>query len=179
MLLGGDEMGRTQRGNNNAYCHDSELSWVDGRSRRASARSSTSRARSSGSARRTRPPPARLLLGPPLGRRHEGRHLAPARRPRDDGGRLEGVRRACVRDARARRGSDERDERGQPIAGDSLLVCLNGGAAPRAFALPAPRRAGAWRAIVDTAHADAGVPPSDTVQAAAYSLVLLRWEAAP
>jgi glycogen operon protein len=29
MLLGGDEMGRTQRGNNNAYCHDNELSWMD------------------------------------------------------------------------------------------------------------------------------------------------------
>ena len=29
MLLGGDEMGRTQRGNNNAYCQDNEISWVD------------------------------------------------------------------------------------------------------------------------------------------------------
>ena len=29
MLLAGDEMGRTQRGNNNAYCQDSPLSWVD------------------------------------------------------------------------------------------------------------------------------------------------------
>ncbi len=29
MLLGGDEMGRTQRGNNNAYCQDNELSWFD------------------------------------------------------------------------------------------------------------------------------------------------------
>ncbi len=29
MILGGDEMGRTQRGNNNAYCHDNETSWVD------------------------------------------------------------------------------------------------------------------------------------------------------
>ena len=29
MLLGGDEMLRTQRGNNNAYCHDNELSWFD------------------------------------------------------------------------------------------------------------------------------------------------------
>ncbi len=29
MLLGGDELGRTQSGNNNAYCHDSELSWFD------------------------------------------------------------------------------------------------------------------------------------------------------
>jgi len=29
MLLGGDEMGRTQKGNNNAYCQDNELSWID------------------------------------------------------------------------------------------------------------------------------------------------------
>jgi glycogen operon protein len=29
MLLGGDELGRTQQGNNNAYCQDNEISWVD------------------------------------------------------------------------------------------------------------------------------------------------------
>jgi len=29
MLLGGDEMSRTQQGNNNAYCQDSEISWFD------------------------------------------------------------------------------------------------------------------------------------------------------
>jgi isoamylase len=29
MLLGGDELGRTQQGNNNAYCQDNELSWYD------------------------------------------------------------------------------------------------------------------------------------------------------
>jgi glycogen operon protein len=29
MLLAGDEMGRTQHGNNNAYCHDNALSWLD------------------------------------------------------------------------------------------------------------------------------------------------------
>ncbi len=29
MLLAGDEMGRTQRGNNNAYCQDNEICWVD------------------------------------------------------------------------------------------------------------------------------------------------------
>ncbi|MDU0349308.1 glycogen debranching protein GlgX [Actinomyces sp. MRS3W] len=29
MLLGGDEMGRTQGGNNNSYCQDSEISWYD------------------------------------------------------------------------------------------------------------------------------------------------------
>jgi glycogen operon protein len=29
MLLAGDEFGRTQKGNNNAYCQDNELSWID------------------------------------------------------------------------------------------------------------------------------------------------------
>ena len=29
MILGGDEFGRTQRGNNNAYCQDNEISWLD------------------------------------------------------------------------------------------------------------------------------------------------------
>lgn len=29
MLLAGDEMGRTQQGNNNAYCQDNEISWID------------------------------------------------------------------------------------------------------------------------------------------------------
>jgi glycogen operon protein len=29
MILGGDEIGRTQRGNNNAYCQDNEISWYD------------------------------------------------------------------------------------------------------------------------------------------------------
>jgi isoamylase len=35
MLQAGDEFGRTQRGNNNAYCQDNEISWVDWRLRAA------------------------------------------------------------------------------------------------------------------------------------------------
>ena len=37
MLLAGDELGRTQRGNNNAYCQDNELSWIDWAQRRPRA----------------------------------------------------------------------------------------------------------------------------------------------
>jgi glycogen operon protein len=33
LILGGDELGRTQRGNNNAYCQDNEISWLDWSSR--------------------------------------------------------------------------------------------------------------------------------------------------
>ena len=35
MLQAGDEFARTQRGNNNAYCQDNEISWVDWRLRSA------------------------------------------------------------------------------------------------------------------------------------------------
>ena len=35
MLLAGDEFARTQQGNNNAYCQDNEISWVDWKHRRA------------------------------------------------------------------------------------------------------------------------------------------------
>jgi isoamylase len=31
MMLAGDEFGRTQKGNNNAYCQDNEISWLDWR----------------------------------------------------------------------------------------------------------------------------------------------------
>ena len=37
MLCGGDEIGRTQRGNNNAYCQDNEISWFDWDARRRGA----------------------------------------------------------------------------------------------------------------------------------------------
>ena len=34
MMLAGDEFGRTQGGNNNAYCQDNEISWLIGSSRK-------------------------------------------------------------------------------------------------------------------------------------------------
>ena len=42
MLLAGDEIGRTQGGNNNAYCQDNEISWVDWNLDDASARGCSS-----------------------------------------------------------------------------------------------------------------------------------------
>ena len=45
MLLGGDEFGRSQGGNNNAWCQDSEISWFDWDAVEATASCSSSRAR--------------------------------------------------------------------------------------------------------------------------------------
>ena len=68
MLLAGDEIGRTQRGNNNAYCQDNELSWVDWEldaEKRGAARLHAAPDR----AARAHPvlPPPRLLPGPRVG----------------------------------------------------------------------------------------------------------------
>ena len=45
MLLGGDEIGRTQRGNNNGYAQDNEISWFTGTSSAATGSCSRSPAR--------------------------------------------------------------------------------------------------------------------------------------
>ena len=45
MILAGDEVLRTQRGNNNAYCQDNEISWFDWRLSRPTATCCASRAR--------------------------------------------------------------------------------------------------------------------------------------
>ena len=42
MLLMGDEVRRTQRGNNNAYCQDNEMSWFDWRCSNATPTSTAS-----------------------------------------------------------------------------------------------------------------------------------------
>ena len=51
MLEMGDELWRTQRGNNNPYCHDSELTWVDWSSSPERAGDARVRARARGAAR--------------------------------------------------------------------------------------------------------------------------------
>ena len=37
MILGGDEFARTQQGNNNAYCQDNPISWIDWKLRKENA----------------------------------------------------------------------------------------------------------------------------------------------
>jgi glycogen operon protein len=44
MLLMGDEVRRTQRGNNNAYCQDNEISWFDWTASRGTPTCAASRA---------------------------------------------------------------------------------------------------------------------------------------
>ena len=85
MLLGGDEFGRTQRGNNNGYCQDNDISWFDWRL--AEENENLMHFVSSLiSLRKASPCPASTQLLPrpsALRQRHQRRHVAEARRLRD------------------------------------------------------------------------------------------------
>jgi isoamylase len=160
MLSGGDEIGRTQRGNNNAYCQDNELSWLDWNLApwqedllaftrrllrfRAAHRVLRRRTFFQGRGIRGGSVTDILWLDP------SGREMTDAdwNAPR---ARSLGV--MLVGDAIA-----EVDERGQPIRDDTLLVLANADAAPMRFTLPSAAAGKAWEVVLDT---DGGrlVPP--------------------
>ena len=100
MLTSGDEIGKTQRGNNNPYCQDNALSWIDWAARRGAARALRVRARARRAAEAAPGlSPAHVLPGRArAGRGDEGHLLGPRGRQGDDGGELG---RAGAADARA------------------------------------------------------------------------------
>jgi glycogen operon protein len=179
MLSHGDELGRTQRGNNNAYCQDDERTWVDWEGADcallAFARRVLALRRDNAVFRRRR-----FFRGEPLG---------PGRPPdvawlRADGAPMEPAdwhapgRRELALWIPAE-AADPADERGRPQVAADALVLLNGGPRTHAFTLPQPTRAGLWRERLNTAcdgselRAFAG---GVRVPVAAHGLVVLAFE---
>jgi glycogen operon protein len=181
MLCAGDEIGRTQRGNNNAYCQDNEISWLDWQL---------------GSGARHLLQFTRRLIRlrheqPELRRRKffQGRPLCSADMKdlvwlRPDGGEMTETewRQSTLRTFGFRLcgdAMDEVDERGQPITGDTLLVLLNADAKPVPFVLPDTHPGDAWERLIDTAVAPPPATPPRMAKAArllleGQSLQLLR-----
>jgi glycogen operon protein len=161
MLLGGDEMGRTQRGNNNAYCQDNDISWVDwqldpdARDHLAfTTRIIELRKRHPALRRRTYPKPSDVCwLTPQGGEMSEVDWKLPFARCL--GMLLLGDRLA------------ERDARGAPIGDDDLLVLVNAHHEPIEFRLP---DAG-WQPLVDTAGAPGVAGESYLLQARSAALL--------
>ncbi|MEZ5320458.1 MAG: glycogen debranching protein GlgX, partial [Vicinamibacterales bacterium] len=153
MLSGGDEVGRTQRGNNNAYCQDSPLSWTpwaqDDEARRFRdfvARLLALRARQPVLRRR------RFLLGR-RGDWADVRWLRPEGGEFDEADWADGTRRAIgvLLDGQA---ILEAGPTGAPITGDTLLILLNAAPAPVDFHLPATGDPARWERAIDTADPD-------------------------
>jgi glycogen operon protein len=174
MLLGGDEIGRTQGGNNNAWCQDNEISWFDWE---GADRELLEFARRLIALRREHPAfrRARFLSGD-AGEsglpdvwwfRTDGRRMT-QRDWADTGLRTLGV---------FLNGGEihARTARGEPIADGSFLLLLNAQSEPVVFTLPARRFGVRWE--VELATDDA---PEQPVGARALiaveerSLLLLR-----
>jgi glycogen operon protein len=183
MLSHGDELGRTQRGNNNGYCQDNEISWVDW------SRRGTPADRVEWVARL-----AHLRATIPLLRRRRFFRGVPP----PSGGRLKDVTWLCSdgtemshaywSDTEHRvigmlisgHASEDLDDLGEPQAVESLLLLLNGGARSRYFSLPSEPTGGHWRELLNTAR-DTARPRSRVlrgkgVNLVAHSLMLLAHE---
>ena len=152
MICAGDELGRTQRGNNNAYCQDNEISWIDWEPRRREERPARLRPlRDRACAASIRCSAGAFLPGPAHPRRRrEGPDVVRAQRPGDDGRGLGRGLRARSHGAPAGEGIDETDDDGEPISGDTSLVLLNGADHSVAFTLPAQQPETQWERVLDT-----------------------------
>ena len=170
MLCAGDEMGRTQSGNNNAYCQDNETNWVDWRLSPDAERFLTF-VRELVAFRAGHPVlrQRRFLRGCRIGEAH-ARDLAwfdPAGGEMTDvawhavAGRCVGMR--LDGDATE---TDDVDAQGRQILDDTLLVLFNAGRNPVDFSLPAPADGGSWRLVFDTA--DETVVAEQTVHDGRY-----------
>jgi glycogen operon protein len=179
MLLGGDEMGRTQRGNNNAYCQAGEVSWIDwdlaaaDRDLLAFTRDVLRIVRSNAVLRRRT-----FLTGRTIG---EGGAKDLSWLRADGGEMTDGDWADADNHVLGMllhgRATDEVDERGRPIFGKTILMLLNGGTRSRTFALPrVDDDAGTWKMLINTAQPGQRVVRGRSVNLVAHSLQLLRLE---
>jgi glycogen operon protein len=154
MLLAGDEIGRTQRGNNNAYSQDNELSWVDW-AVDDERRTLLEFVRRMIGIRRAHPvfSRRRFFQGRPI----HGEGIRDIGWLRPDGGEMtahewehEFARSLGVYLAGS--ALEETDRRGRRLTDDNFLVLLNAHHETIAFALPAPRPGTAWQVLADTAY---------------------------
>ena len=155
MLLGGDEMGRTQGGNNNAWCQDNEISWFDWEVDEAGERLLDFSRRLIALRRRAPgvPPPAVPARDRAGGLGAAGRLVVPARRAAHDQARLAG--RARGGHVPQRGGDRGAGRAGRRVVDDSFLLLFNGSHEDLDFKLPPTRFGRRWTVVLRTDDPDA------------------------
>jgi glycogen operon protein len=154
MLLGGDEFGRTQHGNNNGYAQDNELSWFDWDLLHDNV-DLHDFVRRLVKIRREQPVLQRRRWF--QGRQIHGESVTDIAWFRPDGNPMseedwsQGYARAVTVFLNGEQ-ITEPDERGDRIVGDSLLLLVNAHDGALEFVLPDDTFGDAWRTIVDTAE---------------------------
>jgi glycogen operon protein len=181
MISGGDEMGRTQGGNNNAYCQDNDTSWYDWaldgdqreqRERRemfAFARKVIAIRASHPALHRAKFFKGRAIWGAAVRDvmwfNFDGREM------NEDNWKTPWAKSLAV--FYAGKGLDATDEKGKPIDDDDLLLIIHGGHEPLDFVLPKPGTGGGpWRLLLDTANDAAEGEAGDKAPMAGRSLRL-------
>jgi isoamylase len=163
MLCHGDEIGRTQRGNNNGYCQDNELTWVNWADLDTDLLAFTQHV----AALRSEHPifrRRRFFDGRPVRRRGldtlpdiqwftpDGTEMT----EEDWGGRFGRAISVYLNG----QGIPDTDLRGQRVVDDSFMLCFSGHTEPIEFHLPTVEYAPAWQVMVDTM---VGVPKKPRV----------------
>jgi glycogen operon protein len=153
MICHGDELGRTQSGNNNGYCQDNELTWIDW----ADADTDLLDFTKSVSALRAAHPVfrrRRFFSGKPVGRRGQA-GLPDIAWFTPEGTEMTGEDwgsgfAKSVGVFLNGQGIPDRDARNQRIVDDSFLLCFNAHYEDIEYTLPSKKFAAAWRPVIDT-----------------------------
>jgi isoamylase len=155
MLLAGDEMGRTQGGNNNAYCQDNEVSWVDW-TRAASERDLMDFTRAMSALRREHPVfrRRRFFSGHPTTGTPDGPGdivwltLAGEEMTEEDWRAGQAKSLGVFLNGEA---ISEPDPRGERITDSRFLLLFNAHAEPITFTLPEAEFGAEWEIVIDSA----------------------------
>jgi len=170
MITAGDELGRTQQGNNNAYCQDSPLAWIDWKLD-AERQALLAFVRKVIALRRSEPVfrRRRFFCGRPI----HGADVKDLYWIKPDGSEMSDADwRSEARVLGMALPGDqipELDERGLPIRGKTFALLFNGQSDPVPFRIGARDRPLRWTCVIDTADPDA--PPIDFAHG---SLLLLQ-----
>ncbi|MBS3941631.1 MAG: glycogen debranching protein GlgX [Actinobacteria bacterium] len=184
MLLGGDEIGRSQRGNNNGYCQDNEISWFDWESADEDLLAFTKgliALRKDHPVFRRR----RWFQGRPL----RGEEIDDIGWLRPDGTEMDdqdwdASYAKSLQVFLNGNGIASPDPRGQHVVDDSFLILFNAGDETIEFTLPPEAWGAEWRVVVDTAvdalpaSGELVVPAAGTRKVVDRGIVVLR-EVAP
>lgn len=183
MLLVGDEIGHTQQGNNNSYCQDNEITWLnwDLDEPRQKLLEFT---RFVIQLSQQQPVLQRQKFF--QGREIRGSEIKDLTWFRPDGQEMsqedwDNPETRCFGLRLAGDAIDEMDSRGNPIVGDTLLILLNSHHEPISFVLPDPEKA-LWQLLLDTRE-ETGRPDyleirgGELYRLEARSLALFRFRA--
>jgi len=168
MLCGGDELGRTQGGNNNAYCQDTPISWYDWSAVDHDLLDFTRRLLA---VRHAHP----VLRRRNFATAQDLGWYTPAGTPMTEADwRWPGARTVAVRlDGTV---SPDLDPRGRPLLDDDLLILVNAWWEPVAFGLPDVGHPADWQVELDTydPQRTTAVTGGDPVTVGPRSLIVLR-----